>query len=768
MPKRFGHSSFVLLTVASAFCFTGCRTATDGLARIPGLGWMNRSDEQWAKYEPAPGLPRPSELAEPTDPSDPTSGPGVSGIASSDQLRGSASRSFDKVASKLDGADADRFDASPYMPKSNDSGSELGSKYAAAYGKYGPPKSLNATAKDSKPKFGAPQTGPYDVESPKSAPKFAAASGGDEKFAKNGYDLGYEPYKPATNSKPYVSPSSGSGDSESKSPYGYASGNRFESPAKAINDTATKVAQTASQSLPKFEPGSYSTPKFNNNYATTANDKLSQAATTASEKVASAKGGLVNGLNNAVANAKDTAAATTNRFNANANQLAGSLNNAANNVANNATSNANGFGNQLANAAQQTNQFANNAANQIQNGTQQTYNRFAAGAKAQANTAVNSAQNALGQFANNAANTAQSLAPPKSTQPAPNFGNYAATTANQFANTAKSAVNSVTNNGTFGSNAAQPTAGFGQATQGLSQAATQSIADAKKAIAGNANAAAQSLSAQAGQATNAVANQFNQFAKNATNAVQNKASNSLNNAAGNIQQQAVGQFQTYAQQAQQKAEQAVTNTYGQAKQNLEQSVASQYQQAKNAVGQYANSAVNAAQNQASNFAGSVANSVSNNSTFQSAAAALGNAQQKFAGATSTANRAMQNVSAPMAPSYPSTTTPNPYVVPGSQIKGAANRFSPQQMNQPSATSNPAAAPSNYNIPPATDGPAFRTATPFLPGSTQSFQGAQTTTRKPNLQSPTVKLASATSEATETDEQLVLAVGDKYQFPRTLR
>ena len=162
---------------------------------------------------------------------------------------------------------------------------------------------------------------------------------------------------------------------------------------------------------------------------------------------------------------------------------------------------------------------------------------------------------------------------------------------------------------------------------------------------------------------------------------------------------------------------------------------------------------------------------------------MNNAQQQIAGTAANAinnavNNTLQNVSAPMqSGAYPATTTPNPYVVPGSAIKGAINRITPQMMGQPAAaTTTPTAPPSNYNIPSNNNGgPAFRTATPFLPGSTQSFQGAQTT-HKPN-----VKLASAESvkadgqvqQAVATanapaDQQLVLAVGDQYQFPRTLR
>jgi len=268
------------------------------------------------------------------------------------------------------------------------------------------------------------------------------------------------------------------------------------------------------------------------------------------------------------------------------------------------------------------------------------------------------------------------------------------------------------------------------------------MANASNAVAD----ARSSLGSQAQQATNYAQNTFNKFASD-PGAAAKKALNGTT--------PSVAQFQTYAQQAQQQAEKAVSSTYNQARQNVEQSVASQYQQTKSAIGEYANSTVAAAQNKAANVANSVTNSITNSSTYQSATAAANNAKQQFGGVLNAANKTLQNVSASSA--YPSTTTPNPYVVPGPAINGAANRFTPT----PSASTVPSTPASNYNIPPTNNGPAFRTATPFLPGSTQQFRGAQTT-RKANIE-----LASADVPAS-SDEHLVLAVGDVSQFPRTLR
>ena len=65
MPKQFGPKVVFLVIAAAALNLAGCRTTTNKLASIPGMGWLEREDETWAKYEPSPAI-RPNPPAKMT------------------------------------------------------------------------------------------------------------------------------------------------------------------------------------------------------------------------------------------------------------------------------------------------------------------------------------------------------------------------------------------------------------------------------------------------------------------------------------------------------------------------------------------------------------------------------------------------------------------------------------------------------------------------------------------------------------------------------
>ena len=110
----------------------------------------------------------------------------------------------------------------------------------------------------------------------------------------------------------------------------------------------------------------------------------------------------------------------------------------------------------------------------------------------------------------------------------------------------------------------------------------------------------------------------------------------------------------------------------------------------------------------------------------------------YVSAASDAGRnTMRNVSGPGQPSYPTTSTPHGYFD----------------------------RPTNLSVPATSTPPKStirRSPAPFRPGSTSTFQSStgRTSYYKQELQT------SATGHL--LDDHLVLAVGDKYQFPRTLR
>lgn len=170
MPKQFGHVVCLLAIVLAAFSSIGCRSTASKLASVPGMGWLDRDEEGWANFEPAPGLPRPSASSEPTTEQGklPSSGlAGTSGSRSGTRSQFSQSDEESAIGSKP------RFDTSRYAAdgvlgkgsstRTNTSSPYAGG-YASAYGKYAPPKSVGGTDSTA-----APQKGPYDVDPPKYA-----------------------------------------------------------------------------------------------------------------------------------------------------------------------------------------------------------------------------------------------------------------------------------------------------------------------------------------------------------------------------------------------------------------------------------------------------------------------------------------------------------------------------------------------------------------------------------------------------------------------
>lgn len=164
MAQTFRPLVCCLICSSLVFVAPGCRTTTSKLASVPGLGWMERDDQGWAGYEPAPSLPRPSANSEPSA----TGAPAASSIAENSGVNPNATTYGRATGGEMVSSypkDTGRFD-SRYLPqgsttapskKNNASGY---GDYASAYGKYGPPKSLTPTEGSVKP-----QQGPYNVAS---------------------------------------------------------------------------------------------------------------------------------------------------------------------------------------------------------------------------------------------------------------------------------------------------------------------------------------------------------------------------------------------------------------------------------------------------------------------------------------------------------------------------------------------------------------------------------------------------------------------------
>ena len=95
------------------------------------------------------------------------------------------------------------------------------------------------------------------------------------------------------------------------------------------------------------------------------------------------------------------------------------------------------------------------------------------------------------------------------------------------------------------------------------------------------------------------------------------------------------------------------------------------------------------------------------------------------------------------PQYPSTSTPHSYLPP--------NTLAP--------TRTP-------TTPPASS--IRRSSTPWQPGSTSGFQGSNMTGQSSTIQTSYRPSLGTSIVAQDVQEDLTLAVGDKFQFPRLLR
>lgn len=277
MPKQFGPKVVFLIIAAAAVNLAGCRTTTNKLAGIPGMGWLEREDETWAKYEPSPGLPRPS------DSFDPTPSSAASSIASQSAPNSSTRPNY---ASNDSGENKQRFDASRYSPKGSSKAEAPEShpfgNYASAYGKYGPPKSTNTNSEV------ATQTGPYDA----GAPGIDVGNSGGSYGLANSTTSGYKAYGDNKFVNPGLDGSTSQGDSPT--PSGFAANSRYENSATSSNTPGTDgaAAYVASNSrfggsvAPSQSPSTstYTPPGFVSNSASldAARDYLSRSTAEAS------------------------------------------------------------------------------------------------------------------------------------------------------------------------------------------------------------------------------------------------------------------------------------------------------------------------------------------------------------------------------------------------------------------------------------------------------------------------------------------------------
>ena len=400
-----------------------------------------------------------------------------------------------------------------------------------------------------------------------------------------------------------------------------------------------------------------------------------------------------------------------------------------------------------------SNRFDNAVKNTLDSG-QQSFNRFAGDAAKTAQEVTNTGAQPFNRFSNNPPsstfNNAMNATNGGFTGGSPNFNNNIQPPNNT--STAESARQAIGNM----ANAAQSTATntYNNAVAGAQNmaneyrnaataAATNAVNDVKNRF-GNVSAA------QTQALTNAVQNTNNNLTNGAQNFAQGAAQNinnrfgggststpsltgAVQNATQNIAQGAASQVQNYAQ--------GTVNA-------LEQGVVSKYEQAKSTATNYANNAINTATQQANNLLNSATSGTQ--PVAEATQNALNNAGNRFQQATNAVNNVMQNVSnnQPKAPvQYPSTSTPNPFLKPATAAPQTPNLSSPN----PSPTNG---APATNSAPATQRSPA-----PFLPGSTKNFQSSVTVRKQ------AVKLASA---GTSVREPLLLAVGDKYQFPLELR
>ena len=511
MPKRFGHKVCSLATIIVAFSFVGCRTTASKLASVPGMSWLERDDEGWANFEPAPGLPRPSSTSEPT-----TEGTKSTANIASKSDSGSGTRSPSGASSlpeRTSVASKPRFDAARYMP--NNSSSKGGSNrsnaastygdYASAYGKYGAPKSLKNNDSNI-----APQKGPYDVDVPKYA---SGGSGGST----SGYDLGGK----------YSNPSKPTSKAETSSPsYNFA--NRFDNSSPSVDTTpqATYTANAnsrfggATNSVSPSQTSTYTPPGFAKSAATTSNSSSrfgSVAKPAEATKSPSSIGSAGQNQLNTVAPANGNRGQIFNQFSGAARQKA------------------DGF---VATSGENAQATAKTMAGQAN----QTFNRYSQPASQTFDNAANSAKKQFNTAAKDAINTTPA-----------NLGQFGKNSkfANSFSEGAQNAAQGTAQ--TFPQQTGnQPQSFADQATSAFNSSVSEQNSQAASTTGGYAN---KTLNNGGGH------NISNTFANRGTNGASSKsAENELNSASAtqNLPRQAVQNYASAAKDAGHSATQSVT------------------------------------------------------------------------------------------------------------------------------------------------------------------------------------------------------------------
>lgn len=486
MPKQFGPKVVFLVIAAAALNLAGCRTTTNKLASIPGMGWLEREDETWAKYEPSPGLPRPSDSFDPTP----------SSAASSIASKSDPSSTQPKFASSDVGRSKQRFDASRYTnggtSKSEAAESKPFGNYASAYGKYGPPKSTTPSSEV------AAQKGPYDASGPgidvgKSGGSYGLASSstsgykayGDSKFVNPGVDgstsqpsgstpSGYAANRfdnstygsktPGTDgAAAYVASNSRFGGSPAASkssnvstytPPGFVPNSASLEAARDYLSKSTAEASAAAESAiasgkQKFNRYAESTTQTANNYLQGAQQKAESTARNAIDTGAKAfnryvtpsasqpaVGGVVNPPASSQAQNTNATASPVDRFSASASRFGNDMQTATTNALNQGVtdvSNATGrYAQDVQNSVKSTvNSVSEQASSQVQNYADAARSRFDQAATStyeKANSSMATSGQNVRQYASEIANSARTAvqnvsAPIQSAYPSTNAPN---------------------------------------------------------------------------------------------------------------------------------------------------------------------------------------------------------------------------------------------------------------------------------------------------------------------------------------------------------
>lgn len=516
MSKRFGQSVLVFVALATIINLAGCRTTTSKLASVPGLGWMERGGEEgWAKYEPAPGLPKPSSTSEPTFERS-------NGSALTSKDSGSSNRS--SFASTNVGPKP-RFDASRFSPSGLPKGEKVDKSfgdYASAYGKYGPPKAGDAS-------LAAPQKGMYSADTPNYASKSSSSTGGYGGAA--------------SQSKPT--------DDASKSPYGYAAKSRYDSGVAASAGSPKESSPTYTASAnsrfgasayenKSTTPKPYTPPGFVTSPTTVAENAKSTVASgtqKARDYLGNAEKALMGNVDGLASTPKYTNNAidgATQPFN----RYAESATKTVNDIASSARSTVATKTDQIVNQGQTTfNQYADSAANTANQYLGAAQNKIDS-AKSAANETLNAATSKYNNAVATASEYANGFGATKGSTPA------ATTTQNPVSNMQKQVGGQI-------QSYAQ------QAKSSFEQSAASTYEQAKTTAGQYATATADTIRKDAQSMANTVANSetvksatstANNFINSARNSIGN-ASTAVGNAANGIGQSAQNVMQTVSAQA---------------------------------------------------------------------------------------------------------------------------------------------------------------------------------------------------------------------------